>query len=87
MGINGIGSANVTQMNTFNPLGLNLVVDRAFADNTMVVARGSAIEYYEQIRGIMTRDEPGTLGKVFSYHGYASTFIADGDQVKSIAIA
>ena len=87
MGVNGIGSANVTQMNTFNPLGLNLVVDRAFADNTMVVARGSAIEYYEQIRGIMTRDEPGTLGKVFSYHGYASTFIADGDQVKSIAIA
>jgi hypothetical protein len=86
MGVNGMGTANVTQMNTFNPLGLNLVVDRAFSENTMVVARGSAIEYYEQIRGIMTRDEPGTLGKVFSYHGYASTFIADGDQVKSIAI-
>jgi HK97 family phage prohead protease len=87
MGVNGMGTANVTQMNTFNPLGLNLVVDRAFSENTMVVARGSAIEFYEQIRGIMTRDEPGNLGKVFSYHGYASTFIADGDQVKSIAIA
>ncbi len=87
MGVNGLGTANVTQMNTFNPLGLNLVVDRAFADNTMVVARGSAIEFYEQIRGIMSVEVPSTLGRTFSYYGYVSTFIADGDQVKSIAIA
>jgi len=87
MGVNGMGNANVTQMNTFNPLGLNLVVDRAFADNTMVVARGSAIEFYEQIRGIMSVEVPSTLGRTFSYYGYVSTFIADGDQVKSIAIA
>jgi HK97 family phage prohead protease len=87
MGVNALGSSNVTQMNTFNPLGLNLVVDRAFADNTMVVARGSAIEFYEQIRGIMSVEVPSTLGRTFSYYGYVSTFIADGDQVKSIAIA
>lgn len=87
MGVNGMGTANVTQMNTFNPLGLNLVVDRAFSDNTMVVARGSAIEFYEQIRGIMSVEVPSTLGRTFSYYGYVSTFIADGDQVKSIAIA
>ena len=87
MGVNGMGSANVTMMNTFNPLGLNLVVDRAFADNTMVVARGTAIEFYEQIRGIMSVEVPSTLGRTFSYYGYVSTFIADGDQVKSIAIA
>ena len=87
MGVNGMGTANVTQMNTFNPLGLNLVVDRAFSDNTMVVARGTAIEFYEQIRGIMSVEVPSTLGRTFSYYGYVSTFIADGDQVKSIAIA
>jgi hypothetical protein len=87
MGVNGMGTANITQLNTFNPLGLNLVVDRAFADNTMVVARGSAIEFYESIQGIMTQDEASQLGKKFSYYGYVSTFIADGDQVKSIAIA
>jgi hypothetical protein len=87
MGINGLGTGGVTQMNTFNPLGLNLVVDRAFADNTMVVARGSAIEFYEQVRGIMSVEVPATLGRTFSYYGYVSTFIADGDQVKSIAIA
>ena len=87
MGVNGMGTANVTQMNTFNPLGLNLVVDRAFSENTMVVARGSAIEFYEQVRGIMSVEVPATLGRTFSYYGYVSTFIADGDQVKSIAIA
>jgi hypothetical protein len=87
MGVNGMGVANVTQMNTFNPLGLNLVVDRNFASGTMVVARGSAIEFYEQIGGILSREEPSTLGRVFSYHGFVSTFIADADLVKSIAIA
>jgi HK97 family phage prohead protease len=87
MGVNGMGTANVTQMNTFNPLGLNLVVDRAFSENTMVVARGAAIEFYEQVRGIMSVEVPATLGRTFSYYGYVSTFIADGDQVKSIAIA
>jgi HK97 family phage prohead protease len=87
MGVNGMGTSNVTMMNTFNPLGLNLVVDRAFADNTMVVARGSAIEFYEQVRGIMSVEVPSTLGRTFSYYGYVSTFIADGDQVKNIAIA
>ena len=87
MGVNGMGTANVTQMNTFNPLGLNLVVDRAFSDNTMVVARGSAIEFYESIQGIMTQDEASNLGKKFSYYGYVSCFLPDGDQVKSIAIA
>jgi hypothetical protein len=87
MGVNGMGTANVTQMNTFNPLGLNLVVDRNFAVDTMVVARGSAIEFYEQIRGIMSVDVVATLGRTFSYYGYVSTFIADADQVKSIIIA
>jgi hypothetical protein len=87
VGVNGLGTANVTQMNTFNPLGLNLVVDRAFADNTMVVARGSAIEFYESVQGIMTQDEASQLGKKFSYYGYVSCFLPDGDQVKSIAIA
>jgi HK97 family phage prohead protease len=87
MGVNGLGTGGVTAMNVFNPLGLNLVVDRAFADNTMVVARGSAIEFYEQVRGIMSVEVPSTLGRQFSYYGYVSTFIADGDQVKNIAIA
>ena len=87
MGVNGMGEANITVANTFNPFGLNLVADRNFANNTLIVARGAAIEYYESIRGLLTRDEPATLGKVMSYHGYASLFVADPQQVQGIAIA
>ena len=87
MGVNGLGTANITVANTFNPFGLNLVADRNFANNTLIVARGAAIEFYESIRGLLTRDEPATLGKVMSYHGYASLFVADSNQVQGIAIA
>jgi HK97 family phage prohead protease len=87
MGVNGMGSADITVANTFNPFGLNLVADKNFASGTMVVARGAAIEFYESIRGLLTRDEPSTLGKVMSYHGYASLFVADATQVQKITIA
>jgi len=87
MGVNAMGSANVTQLNTFNPFGLNLVADRNFAANTMVVAKGSAIEFYEQVRGLMSVEVPSTLGRTFSYYGYVATFIADSDLVKSITVS
>jgi len=87
MGVNGMGTANVTQMNTFNPFGLNLVADKNFAAGTIIVARGQAIEFYEQVRGLMSVEVPGTLGRTFSYYGYVATFIADSTQVQSIATA
>jgi HK97 family phage prohead protease len=87
MGVNGMGTANVTVANTFNPFGLNLVADRNFAAQTLIVARGSACEFYEQVRGILSVEVPGTLGRTFSYYGYVATFISDSDMVKKIAIA
>jgi HK97 family phage prohead protease len=87
MGVNAMGSANITVANTFNPFGLNLVADRNFAAGTMVVARGAAIEFYEQVRGIMSVEVPATLGRTMSYYGYVATFIADSTQVQSIALA
>jgi HK97 family phage prohead protease len=86
MGVNGMGQANITVANTFNPFGLNLVADRNFAAGTLFVARGAAIEFYESMRGLLSRDEPSTLGKVMSYHGYASLFVADSAQVKYIVV-
>ena len=87
MGVNGMGTANVTVANTFNPFGLNLVADRAFADNTLVVGRAIGVEFYEQIRGLMSVEVPGTLGRTFSYYGYVATFIPYSSMLKSIAIA
>ena len=87
MGVNGIGQANITVANTFNPFGLNLVADRNFATGSLFVARGSAIEFYEQVKGVMSVEVPSTLGRTFSYYGYVATFIADSDQVKYIVVA
>lgn len=87
MGVNGMGAANITVANTFNPFGLNLVADRNFAAGTMIVARGAACEFYEQVRGVMSVEVPGTLGRTFSYYGYVATFIADADQVQSIIVS
>ena len=87
MGVNGMGVSDITVANTFNPFGLNLVADRNFATDTLVVARGKAIEFYESVQGIRTVDVPSTLGKTYSYYGYVSTFIADATQVQIVSIA
>jgi hypothetical protein len=87
MGVNAMGAANITVANTFNPFGLNLVADRNFAAGTMVVARGAAIEFYEQVRGVMSVEVPATLGRTMSYYGYVATFIADSTQVQSIIVS
>jgi HK97 family phage prohead protease len=87
IGYNAFGEANITVANTFNPFGLTMCADRNFAAGTLVVARAAAVEYYESIRGLLTRDEPSTLGKVMSYHGYASLFVADIKQVQKVTVA
>jgi hypothetical protein len=87
MGVNGFGTQNITTTSVMNPFGLNLVVDRNFASGTMILARGNAVEFYEQIKGIITRDEPSILGKVFSYYGYTSLFVADATMVSKITVA
>jgi HK97 family phage prohead protease len=87
MGVNGIGTQNITSYDTLNPLGLKLIVDANFAAGTMVLARGNAIEFYEQIRGIMSVEVPSTLGRTFSYYGYVSTFIADATMAQKITVA
>lgn len=87
MGVNAAGTSNITSMSTFNPFGLTLIADRNFAANTMVVARAQAIEFYEQVRGLLSVEVPSTLGREFSYYGYVATFIADSQQVKSITVS
>lgn len=87
MGVNAMGTSNITSTNTLNPFGLNLVVDRNFAAGTMILARGSAVEFYEQIRGIMSVEAPATLGRTFSYYGYVAEFIADSTMVSKITVA
>jgi len=39
------------------------------------------------VRGLMSVEVPGTLGRTFSYYGYVATFIPYSSMVKEIAIA
>ena len=90
-GQNALGTQNAASWNG-NPLGLELVVDSNFAAKTMVITRvgqgaGDAYELYESQRGLMSREEPSTLGRVFSYHGYISTFAAIPGMIRKITQA
>jgi HK97 family phage prohead protease len=87
-GMNALGAQSAASWNG-NPLGLQLVVDSNFAAKTMVITRvgqgqGDAFEFYESIRGLMSVENPGLLGRTMSFHGYVSTFAAIGGMIRKI---
>ena len=90
-GQNALGNASASSWNG-NPLGLQLVVDSNFAAKTMIITRvgqgsGDAFEFYESIRGLMSVENPGLLGRTMSFHGYVSTFAAIGGMIRKITQA
>ena len=90
-GMNALGSASAASWNG-NPLGLQLVVDSNFAAKTMIITRvgqgqGDAYEFYESIRGLMSLENPSTLGRNMSFHGYVSTFAAIPGMIRKITQA
>ena len=90
-GQNALGNATASSWNG-NPLGLQLVVDSNFAAKTMIITRvgqgqGDAYEFYESIRGLMSLENPSTLGRNMSFHGYVSTFAAIPGMIRKITQA
>jgi hypothetical protein len=57
------------------------------AAKTFVVFHAPAAEYYEQIRGLMSVENPGTLSRTFSYYGYASSFLAKASLAQKVTWA
>lgn len=87
-GQNAMGGGNATTWVGSNPLGLEIVVDSNFAAKTMVITNSQkAFEYYEDIRGIMSVEQPSTLSRLFSVHAYVSTFAAVGSMIRKITQA
>ena len=87
IGTNTIGSAKELSYLGTNVMGLQLVVDNNFASNTLIVARAAGFECYENVRGIMSVEDPELLGRNFTYYGYFATFAPDPTMLQSIAIA
>jgi len=87
-GQNALGGGNATTWTGSNPLGLEIVVDSNFAAKTMIITNASkAFEYYEDMRGIMSVDQPATLSRLFSVHAYCSTFAAVSSMIRKITQA
>lgn len=75
-GQNTLGAGGAANWSQINPLGLAMVVDTNVAANTFVILHAPAFEIYENVRGIMTVEDPELLGRNFTYYGYFSTFLA-----------
>jgi HK97 family phage prohead protease len=77
MGQNTLGAGSAASWSGMNPMGLDIVVDGNLAAGTFLVIHAPAVEFYEQVRGIMSVDDPTQLGRTFTYYGYFATFFQD----------
>lgn len=86
-GYNTLGQGNASTWTGANPLGLDMVVDKNFAAKTMVIMARQAFEIYREDRGVLSVEEPSTLGRLVSVYGYAATFKANANMIQKITQA
>lgn len=55
-----------------NPLGLRLVVDSSFPEDTMIMGPSRFAEWYEDVDALMQVGEPDVLGQLVGYAGYGA---------------
>ena len=87
IGQNSIGRVGGLAYTGMDVMGLQLVVDNNFASGTMLVVYAPGYEIYEQQRGLMSVENPSTLGRTSSYYGYFATFVAKSSFIQGIVIA
>lgn len=68
----GSNTDGVATFTGFTVLGLRLVVDPNFATNTLITARSSLVEFYEQNKGLLSINVPSTLEVQYAYRGYVA---------------
>jgi len=64
--------------------GLNVVVDRNFAADTVIVGDPSGFEVFEQQKGALSLESPSTLSRTLSWHGYFATLMIDPTKFVSL---
>lgn len=65
--------------------GLNVVVDRNFAANTLIVGDASGYELYEMMKGAISIDSPSTLSRTVAFRGQFAALMIDNTKfVKAI---
>lgn len=57
--------------------GLQLVVDRNFAADTLILGHPDGFEIFEDQRGALSITNPDTISRTISWHGYFATLMID----------
>ena len=86
-GYNALGNNNVSTWAGVNPLGLELVVSSKLAAKSMIILNSTAFEVYEQMRGMLSVEQPSTLSRLISIFGYFATFKANATMIRKITQA
>ena len=74
--MNALGTASASSF-AGRAFGLNVVVDRNFATDTVIVGDPSGFEIFEQQKGALSLEAPSTLSRTLSWHGYFATLMID----------
>ena len=63
--------------NNGNAFGLSVVVDRNFANGTLILGDASGYELFEQQKGAISIDSPSTLSRTIAFRGYFAALMID----------
>jgi hypothetical protein len=74
--MNAVGDLGVNQYGG-NAFGLQVVVDRNFASDTLIVGDASGYELFEQMKGTMSIESPSTLSRTLALRGYFAALMID----------
>ena len=67
---NGAPAYNLPLTGVGDVNGLRAVVDRNFAAKTLITGDSQMVEFWEDLEGFLTVDEPNVLGQLVGYAGY-----------------
>jgi uncharacterized protein len=85
--MNAFGNLAPGQVNGV-AFGLQVVVDRNFAGDTVIVGDASGFEIFEQQKGAISVDVPSTLSRTIAFRGYLATLMIDSSKfVKAAVVA
>jgi uncharacterized protein len=68
-----------------NAFGLQVVVDRNFAANTMIIGDPTGFENWEQMKGAISIDNPSTLSRTIAFRGYFAAKMIDATKFIKVA--
>jgi len=77
--MNAFGNLGPAQVNGV-AFGLQVVVDRNFAADTVIVGDASGFEIFEQQKGALSIDVPSTMSRTIAFRGYLATLMIDSSK-------